>query len=160
MPKSPFENWITIQEHRRSHTIFLVEWLAIFGMAWLFWSAMFILAPGSIPAGLAATALSGLYATCLIYGRLMNVTGCRKCGNGLPFTRKEVGRRHLHDEERCVELEYGGEDYDQHFINVYCKVSRSDMVTYQCRACEQMWEERIELPGSGYKLVRHVDLNK
>ncbi len=160
MPKSPFQSWLTIQEHRKHHTIFLVEWLSLFAMAWLFWSVMFFGAPGSIPPGLAATLVSALYATCLVYGRLLRATGCKKCSSPMPFMRRETGRRHLPEEEKCVEIEYGGEMWEQHFVHVYCQISRMDIVTYRCRNCDQMWEEKVELPGSGYKLVRRIDLKK
>jgi len=161
MPKSPFDDWLTIQEHRKTPSIFLVEWLTIFAVAWLFWSVMFFWAPGStIPPGLAATLVSGLYATCLIYGRLLKATGCRKCPSPLPFLRREIGRRHLRDQEQCIELEYGGEEWDQRSVHVYCKISRTDVVTYRCRKCDQIWDEKIELPGSGYKLIRSMHVKK
>ncbi len=160
MPNKPLEDWLTLQEHRRSHSIFLVEWMSVFLIAWLFWSLMFFSAPGSVPPGLAATLISGLYATCMVYGRLMKATGCKKCSSPLPFMRKEIGRRHLRDQEQCVEIEYGGDEWDEHFVHVYCKVSRSDIITYRCRQCDQIWEEKIELPGSGYKLIRRMELKK
>lgn len=161
MPKDPYQSsWLTKQEGRRTYTIFLVEWLSIFAIAWMFWSVMFFAAPGSIPPGLAATILSGLYATCMVYGRLLRATGCKKCSSALPFMRKEIGRRHLRDQEDCVELEYGGSEWDQHFMHVYCRIIRSDIVTYRCRKCDQVWEEKVELPGSGYRLVRRMDMKK
>ena len=160
MPKSPFRDWLTTQEYKRSYAIFLVEWLAIFAIAWLFWWVMFFGGRGSVAPELAATITSGLYATCIIYGRLLRVTGCRKCGNPMPFMRREIVRRHLHDQEDCIELEYGGDEWDQHFVHVYCKVIRADMVTYCCRKCEQVWQEKVELPGPGYKRVDNIDLKK
>jgi Fe-S oxidoreductase len=110
MPNDLFDKWLTRLEYRRTYSIFLVEWLSLFAIAWLFWSMMVLLAPGSIPPGLAATMVSGLYATCMIYGRLLRVTGCRKCSNPMPFMRKEIGRWHLRDHEECIEVEFGGED--------------------------------------------------
>ena len=160
MPKSPFQDWLSTQEYRRRHAIFLVEWLAIFAIAWLFWWVMFVGGRGAVPPGLAATITSGLYATCIIYGRLLRVTGCRRCRNPMPFMRREVGRRHLQDQEDCIELEYGGDEWDQHYVHVHCRVVRSDIVTYRCRNCDQVWEEKLELPGSGYKQVDRMDLNK
>ena len=74
MPKNSFQNWLTIQEHRKGHSIFLVEWLSLFAMAWLFWILMFFNAPGSVPPGLAATLIAILYASCLVYGRLLRAT--------------------------------------------------------------------------------------
>src|SRR5512143_1805412 len=102
MPKNSFQNWLTIQEHRKGHSIFLVEWLSLFAMAWLFWILMFFNAPGSVPPGLAATLIAILYASCLVYGRLLRATGCKKCPSPLPFMRQEIGRRHLRDAEDCV----------------------------------------------------------
>ena len=160
MPKSPFQDWLEIQEHARNRSIFLVEWLSLFAIAWLFWSALFFSAPGSLNPALAATILSGLYATCMIYGRSLKATGCRVCSNPMPFLRYEVGRWHLPDVEKCVELEFGGEEWDQHFVHVYCKVARTDVVAYRCRKCGKAWDEKVELPGTGYKLIRRLDLKK
>ncbi len=157
MSKSPFENWLRLLEHRKNHLIFLVEWLAIFAIAWMFWTVIFTAAPGSAPAGLIATLVALLYSTLIVYGRMMKTTGCRKCGSPWPLMRKEMGRKHLRDEEHCIEVEYGGEEYGQHLVQVYCKVIRADMVTYSCRHCGQMWEERVELPSIGYKIVRRID---
>jgi hypothetical protein len=140
--------------------MFIVEWVSLFLIGWLFWSLMFFSAPGSVPPGLAATIVSVLYASGLVYGRLRQVTGCRKCASPLPLLRQEIGRRHMPDEENCVELEFGGSEWDQHFVHVYCRVLRTDFVTFRCRKCDQMWEEKIELPGSSYKLVRRLDLKK
>src|SRR5512140_1214358 len=156
MSKSPFQSWLAVQERRRSHVVFLVEWTALFVLAWLFWSVMFWAAPGSVPPKLAAVAVSALYATCMIYGRLLRATGCKKCATALPFQRKEVGRRRLPDQEDCMEIQYGAEEYGQEMVQVYCRVVKADMVTYRCRSCGQMWEERIQLPGADYQLVRRT----
>jgi hypothetical protein len=158
MLRDPFEEWLSTQEYKRSHLIFLVEWLAIFAAGWLFWSVLFILAPGSVAPGLAATFVSGLYATCLLYGRLLRVTGCRRCASPMPFMRREIGRRHLRGREQCKELEYGGEEWGRHYVRTYCKVVRTDFVTYRCHKCDQVWEEKVEVPISGYRPVERRDL--
>lgn len=160
MSKNPFQSWLSVQERRRSHIVFLVEWISIFAIAWLFWSFMFRLAPGSVAPGTAALAIAALYATSVIYGRLLRATGCRKCANPLPFLRAEVGRHRLPDQEDCLEVQYGAEEYGQELMQVYCRVVRTDMVTYHCRRCGQMWEERVQLPGPGYQLVRRIDKRK
>ncbi len=160
MPKKSLDSWLVTQERKKNHSIFLVEWTSIFAIAWLFWSLMFWAAPGSISPRVAATVLAGLYATCLIYGRVMHATGCKKCHSVLPFMRNEIGRRHLPDQEDCTELEYGGDEWDMHFTQVYCRVLRSDIVTYRCRNCGQGWEEKVQLPRSGYRLVRRMDIRK
>ena len=157
MEKDPKQDWLTIQEYKKASSIFLIEWIALFVMAWMFWSTMFFWAPGSVPPGQAAAIVAALYATALVYGRLLRVTGCRKCNNPLPFMRREVGRWHLRDHEHCIEVEYGGEEYGTHFVHVYSKVVRADIVTYRCRKCDQAWEERVELPSAGYKFVRRID---
>ncbi len=157
MSKNPFQSWLSVQERRRTHLIFLVEWLSMFAIAWFFWYILFRLAPGSIPPRTAAIAVSALYATAVIYGRLLRATGCRRCANPLPFLRVEVGRHRLPDQEDCIEVQYGAEEYGQELIQVYCQVVRADMVTYRCRSCGQMWEERVEHPGQGYQLVRRAD---
>ncbi len=160
MSKNPFQSWLSVQEHRRSHLVFLVEWVSIFAIAWLFWSLMFRLAPGSIAPERAGIAVAALYATSLIYGRLLRATGCQKCTNPLPFLRVEVGRHRLPDQEDCMEVQYGAEEYGQEMMQVYCRVVRADMVTYRCRSCGQMWEERVELPSSGYRRVRRTNRRK
>ncbi len=160
MSKSPFQSWLAVQERRRSHIIFLVEWLSIFAIAWLFWSLMFWAAPGSISPKIAAIVVSALYATIAIYGRLLRATGCRKCSSPLPFLRKEVARHRLPDQEDCIELQYGAEEYGSTTVQTYYRVVRTDMVTYQCRHCSQMWEEKVQLPGSDYQLARRRDIRK
>ena len=160
MSKSPLQSWLAVQERRRSRLVFLVEWTAIFAIGWLFWSVMFRLAPGSIPPTVAALVVSALYASCAIYGRLLRATGCGKCASPLPFLRREVGRRRMPDQEDCMEVQYGGEDYGISVMQVYCRVVRADMVTYRCRSCGQMWEERVQLPGSSYQLVRRTASRK
>ncbi len=160
MPKGPLHEWLTVQEYKRSRIFFLVEWLALFGVAWLFWSLVFTAARGAIPPGLAATLISILYATCIIYGRVLHVTGCPKCKSPLPFMRKETGRRHMPDQEQCIEVQYGGEEWGQEMIQVYSRICHTDVVTYRCRQCDQAWEEKLELPGSSYRLVRRVDPKK
>lgn len=156
-PRSPFETWLLTQEHKKVPTIFLGEWLLLFAAAWFFWSVMFLSAPGDVAPGVAATLVAILYATCMIYGRLLRITGCRKCSNPMPFLRQETGRRHMRDHEECLEVQYGGEEWGQHMIQIYSRILRTDLVTYRCRKCGQVWEEKIELPGSGYKLTRRVD---
>jgi hypothetical protein len=131
--------------------------MALFGVAWFFWSVIFSAAPGSVPPGLAATLISILYASCIVYGRLLRVTGCPKCRSAMPFLRKELGHRHLPDQEQCVEVQYGGEEWGEPMIQVYSRICRSDVITYQCRHCEQVWEEKVDVPGSGYRLVRRID---
>ncbi|HTP01019.1 MAG TPA: hypothetical protein VMJ64_06560 [Anaerolineales bacterium] len=157
-PKSPFQIWLSVQEHTRPGLMFLAEWLAAFAIAWLFWWVMFAGGRGSMQPALAASALSGLYATCLIYGRMLRVTGCKKCASAMPFIRREIGRRHLRDHEQCIESEYGREEWGRHYVRVDCKVVSQDVVTYRCRTCDQVWEEKVELPGSGYQPVEHRDL--
>ncbi len=157
MPRSPFEEWLKILEYRKNRFIFVVEWLSMFTIAWLFWSVLFFGAPGSVRPGLAAALMAFLYATCIVYDRLYRATGCRKCASPLPLLRKEVGRRHLRDEEHCMEVQYGAEEYGEKVIDIYRKVTRADMVTYRCRRCGASWEERVELRGSGYQLVHRGD---
>ncbi len=132
----------------------------MFALAWMFWSVMFWAAPGSVPPVLAATVISALYATCMVYGRVLRATGCRKCSSPLPFVRREIARRHLPEEEDCTEVEYGGVEWDMHLVQVYCRTRRQDIVTYRCRRCNQVWEEKVDLPGSRYRLVKRMDLKK
>ena len=157
MPKSPLHEWLAVQEYKNSRSIFLAEWMALFGVAWFFWTVMFTAAPGMVAPGLAATVISMLYATCIVYGRVLRVTGCAKCHSPVPFLRKEIGRRHMPDQEQCIEVQYGGDEWGQEMIQVYCRVCRTDIVSYRCRHCDQIWEEKVVLPGSGYKLASRID---
>lgn len=156
MSKSPFQAWLAVLERRKSGLMFLVEWSALFALAWMFWSVMFWAAPGIMSPKVAAIAVSALYATAMIYGRVLHATGCKRCSSPLPFLRKEIGRRRLPDQEDCMEVQYGAEEYGQVMVQDYYRVVRSDMVTYRCRTCGQMWEERIELPGTQYQPVHRT----
>jgi hypothetical protein len=160
MPKRPFQHWLTLQERQKNHSFFIVEWVSIFTIAWLFWSLMFFSVPGSLPPWQTATIIAALYASCVVYGRVLRLTGCRKCGSPLPLLRQEIGRRHTRDQEHRVEREYGGPQWDRHFVDVYCRVQRNDIVTYRCSKCDQIWEEKIELPGSNYKFLGRMDLDE
>jgi hypothetical protein len=160
MQKSSFQEWLSTQEYKRPSIIFMVEWLALFGMAWLFWWVIFFGGRGSVQPGLAASLTSGLYATCLIYGRLLRVTGCRKCANPMPFLRREVGRRHVGDHEECFEVQSGEYEWGQYDIQVYSRMVRTDIVTYRCRKCRQAWEEKSEVPASSFRPMRRMDTRK
>ncbi len=157
--RSPFLYWLSIQELKRPQITFLLEWLSLFSTAWLFWWVMFFGGRGSLAPAITASAVSALYATCLIYGRMLRVTGCRKCSNPLPFMRREVARRHVDDHEECIDEEFNFE-WEQPVDRVRCRMVRTEMVMYRCRKCDQAWEEKVELPVSNFKPMQHIGSRK
>ncbi len=151
-------DWLVEQERKKSPSIFLLEWVSIFAIAWLFWTCLFFQFHVSVSSVAASAAVSTLYACGFVYIRLFKETGCKKCKNPLPFSREEIGRRYVHNEERCVEIEHGGVEWSEHFIDIYSRVYRVEIVRFRCRRCRSVWDEREQSPASDYKLVRTIDL--
>lgn len=153
-------DWLVEQERKKSPSIFLMEWISIFAIACVFWTWLFFRFHTSSASVLASVAVSALYACAFVYLRLFRETGCRKCGSRLPFSRQEVGRRYLHDGERCIEIEHGGVEWEEHYIDIYARVYRVEMVKYRCLRCHAVWEQIEQSPASEYELVRTLDLKK
>ncbi len=151
-------DWLTAQERKRSLSIFLLEWLFLFALALLFWTLLFFKVHPSFTSAVTAVVLSSLYACTLIYARLLSVTRCRKCKGLLPLGQEEIGRRHIHDEERCVEVEHGGSESIGHWIDTYSGIDRVEMVRYRCRRCHSVWDEMERSMASSYKLIRRTNL--
>jgi len=108
----------------------------------------------------AAAAVASVYASGLVYLRLIKETGCKKCKSLLPLSREEIAHRHVHDEEHCLEIEHGGVEWDQHFIDLYTRIYRVEVVRFRCRRCHTTWDEVEQFPITDYKLVRTIDLKK
>ncbi len=150
--------WLNEQEHKKSHSIFLLEWVSTFAFAFLFWYFLFFELENSIRSTSAAATISALYACGFVYLRIYPITRCKKCNSWLPLVREEISRRRIQDQERCLEIEHGGEDYWRHFIDLYYRIYRVDIVRFRCRRCKAVWEETEQAPASNYKFVRTIEV--
>lgn len=155
---SPFQDWLAEQETKRGPLFYLFEWLVIFTIALLFWTILIEELRRSAWNLAAAAAVSSLYASFVIYPRLFRLSACSKCHSPLAITRQEVGRRHVSDTERCVEILHGGEEWYGHFIDLYTRPYRVEIIKYRCRHCGHVWERLTEEPGGKYILVRTIDV--
>ncbi len=117
-------DWLAEQEHRKNHAIFLLEWLAIFTLAWLFWTCVLFELHVSASSITTAAAISTIYASAFVYIRLYKESACKKCNSPLLFNREEIGRRYVHNEEQCVEIEHGGVEWMEHYIDIYSRLYR------------------------------------
>ena len=155
---TPFRDWLSEQEHKRGPLFFLLEWLTMFAIALGFWAILLLEIHTSPWTVAAAVAISSLYASAFLYIRLLGRSACRKCHSPVDFSQQEIGRRHIQDRERCLEIERGGEEWYGHFIDLYTRHYRIEIVKYRCRRCNRVWEQSIEEPAGDYKLVRTIDL--
>lgn len=151
-------DWLTEQEHKKNPSIFLLEWISIFAFAFLFWNFLFLELVNSYSLTPAAATISALYACGFVYIRIYPVTRCKKCNSLLPLMREEIGRRFIHDEEKCKEIERGGEEYWGHFIEIYNRIYRVDIVRFRCVKCKATWEEVEQNPASKYKFIRSIEV--
>lgn len=153
-------DWLAEQEHRKNHAIFLLEWLAIFTLAWLFWTCVLFELHVSASSITTAAAISTIYASAFVYIRLYKESACKKCNSPLLFNREEIGRRYVHNEEQCVEIEHGGVEWMEHYIDIYSRLYRVEVIRFRCRRCHTVWEKTEQSPVSDYQLVRTIDLKK
>jgi uncharacterized protein with PIN domain len=151
-------DWLKELERKKTTAIFLLEWLSTFAVAFLFWNFLFFELENSIRSTSAAATISALYACGFVYLRLYPITRCKKCNSLLPLVREEIGRRRIHDEEKVLEIEHGGEDYWRHFIDLYYRIYRVELVRFRCKRCKAVWEEVEQNPASEYKFVRTIDV--
>ena len=151
-------DWLLEQEHKKKPAIFLLEWLSIFVFAELFWAFLFHELETSIRFAVVATAISMLYACGFVYIRLFPLTKCKKCSSLLPLVREEVSRRHAREMETCLEIEHGGEEYWGHFIDLYYRIFRVDIVRFRCRRCHAVWDEMERVPAADYKMIRRINI--
>jgi hypothetical protein len=154
----PFRDWLAEQERRRRPLIFVFEWLGIFALSLTFWTVLFLELHPLAWSMAAAGAVASLYSSAFVYVRLLALTTCRKCKSSLALSRDEISRRYVHEIERCLEIEHGGEEWYGHFIDLYSRRYRTEIVRYRCRRCHSVWDEETELPVSDYVLVRTIEL--
>ncbi len=155
---TPFGDWLTEHEHSRGPLFFLLEWLIIFAIALTFWTVLLLEIRRSLWGVAAAVAISSLYASAFLCIRLLGQSTCRKCRSPLAISQQEIGRRHVQDRERCLEIERGGEEWYGHCIDLYSRRYRTEIVKYRCRRCHRVWELTIEEPAGDYVLVRTIDV--
>jgi hypothetical protein len=155
---TPFRDWLAEQEHKRGPLFFLLEWLSMFAMALSFWVILLLEIHNSSWSVAAAAAISSLYASAFLYSRLLGLSACRKCHSPLALSQQEIGRRCVQDRERCLEIERGGEEWYGHFIDLYSRHYRIEIIKYRCRWCNRVWEQSIEEPAGDFELVRTIDV--
>jgi hypothetical protein len=80
-------DWLKEQERKKTITIFLLEWLSTFAVAFLFWNFLLFELENSFRSTSAAAAISALYACGFVYLRLYPITRCNKCNSPLPLIR-------------------------------------------------------------------------
>ncbi len=155
---TPFGDWLAEQEHRRGPLFFLLEWLIMFAISLSFWMVLLLEIQSSLWGVAAAVGISSLYASACLYTRLLGRATCRKCHSPLAISQQEIGRRHVQDRERCLEIERGGEEWYGHCIDLYSRHYRVEIVKYQCRRCCRVWEQTVEEPAGDYVFVRTIDV--
>ena len=155
---TPFKDWLAEQEHKRPPLIFLLEWLLVFALAMPFWVVLLLEIRNSPWLIAGAAAFSSLYASAFVYVRLMGLAACRKCRAPLALTEQELGRRPVHEEERCLEIEHGGEEWYGHYVDLYARRYRVEIVKYRCRWCKSVWEQRMAIPADEYTLIRTIEV--
>jgi uncharacterized protein with PIN domain len=148
--------WLKEQEQKRNRSIFLLEWILVFACALPFWIILFLKLEKSVWSPAAAALMSTVYACGFVYARLHPLTNCEKCRSPLPLIRREIDRRHLRDEEQCLEIVRGGEEYWEHFIEIYNRIERVEMVRFRCVKCKAVWDEVQHRPASKYEYVRTI----
>lgn len=154
----PFRDWLVEQENRRGPLFFLLEWLILFAIALVFWSILLFEVQGLPWSLVAGAAVASVYASGTVYLRVLGFRKCRKCRSSLAISGQELSRRHVRDVERCLEIERGGEEWYGHFLDLYSRRSRIEIVKYRCRRCNRTWEQTTEEPDGDYKLVRTIEL--
>ncbi len=155
---TPIGDWLVEQEHKKRPFVFVLEWLSVFALSLLFWTIAFFEVRTSLLSVAAAVMVSSVYACSFIYLRVLQLTACTKCNSPLAFSRQEIGRRHVRDAEKCLEIEHGGDEWYEHFIDLYSRRMRLDIVKFHCRRCHATWEEVKEFPLTDYQLVRTINL--
>ena len=155
---APFRDWLVEQENKRGHLFFLLEWLMIFAVALAFWVVLLLEIHSTLWSVAAAAAVSSLYASCFTYLRLLRLSVCRKCRAPLALSQQEIGRRYVHETEKCLEIERGGEEWYGHFIDLYSRRYRVEIVKFRCRRCHRVWEQLAEEPAADYELVRTAEV--
>ena len=154
----PFKDWLAEQEHKRPPLIFFAEWAFVFALALPFWVVILVQMQGPKWSLVGSIALASVYASGLVYSRLLKLAPCRKCGAPLALTQHELGRRTIHEIEKCIEIERGGEEWYGHYLDIYSRRYSVEIVKLRCRWCGKVWEERVEDAAEAYKLVRTIEV--
>ncbi len=147
-------------EMKHKASLYLLEWIFASVLASFFWTAVLFKLQGLLPSAATVGTISAFYGSAFVYVRLLQETGCKKCHSLLPFRREEMSRQHVRDEEQCMEVERGGEAWEQHYLDVYARVHRVEIVKFRCRRCHAVWDETQRMPASGYRRVRTIDIGK
>ena len=158
MVSTTFRDWLAEQEEKKGPLAFLLEWLVVFACALLFWSLLILSVRPSVWSLGVSVAVSSVYASGSVYVRLLKAKACRKCHIPLVLSQEILGRRHVRDEERCFEIEHGGEEWYGHFIDLYSRRYRIEIFKYHCRRCNAVWDETTVMPDSDYELIRTIDV--
>ncbi len=159
MPGTSISSWLNEQERKRWPPVFIAEWLFVFALAGVIWTATLSMWERSQPSMVMVALIAGLYASAIVYPRLFNATGCAKCHSPLPLLRQELDRQHVRDREECVEVERGGEAWGKYCLQLYQRTLRVDRVRFSCRRCGRTWQQMEESPASDYKLIRTIDID-
>jgi RNase P subunit RPR2 len=154
---TPFRTWLVEQEQRRRPLIFLLEWLGAFALSMSFWTPLVLKIQASSWSIAAAFAMSSVYASGLVYVRLLKLATCKRCHSPLIFSQ-EMSRRFVRELERCLEIERGGQEWCGHFIDLYSRRYRIEIVKYRCRRCHTIWQRESEIPNGEYELVRTMEV--
>ncbi len=154
----PFKDWLAEQEHKRPPLIFFAEWMCIFVLVLPFWVLVLVHIQGSVWSLAGSIAIASVYASGFVYARLLQVAPCRKCGAPLTLTLQELERRTVHQIEKVIEIERGGEEWYGHYLDIYSRRYFVEIVKYRCRWCGSVWNERIEDAAEKYKLVRTIEV--
>lgn len=154
----PFKDWLDEQEHKRPPLVFFAEWALVFALALPFWVVILLEIQGRGWSLAGSIAFASLYASGMVYVRLLKVAPCRKCGAPLSLTQETLGRRTIHQIEKCIEIERGGEEWYGHFLDIYSRRYSVEIVKYRCRWCGRVWDERVEDAAEQYKLVRTIEV--
>ncbi len=160
MPGSSIKDWLIEHERKRSPLVFVAEWLFVLALAGPIWTGILSVWQHAQPSSGLVIAVAVLYASAMVYPRLLRVTHCPKCRSPLPFLRREIDRHHVRDREICTEFETGGEAFGRHLLQLYSRIYAVDQVRCVCRRCHAAWNEMEEVPASDYELVRTIDLDR
>jgi len=153
---TPFRDWLVEKERKGRPIVFLLEWLAAFMIAVVFWVVLLLELGSSFWSLAAAATISSVYASGFVYIRLLRFTACEKCHSPLAFSQQAIGRRYVHHQEKCLEIEHGGEEWYGHFIDLYSRPYRVEIIKYRCRRCHAVWERVTMEPAGDYVLVKTI----
>ena len=156
----PFKDVLAELEHKRPPLVFFAEWILVFALAFPFWTAFLQEVQGQRWSFAAAIAFASLYASGMVYVRLLKVSPCAKCAAPLALTEQVLGVRPLHQVEKCIEIKRGGKEWYGHFLDIYTRCYTVQIVRCRCRWCGRVWDERVETAAEGYKLIHTIEVKE